>query len=518
MHVKLPPILLILTILPLKVFPKYNYWNIRAQLIHDDEARMIGSQILLTEAEEKVNQILMTHKLKEYDEGFDNPGVFAPGRHFFDARADIEKSEVFKLIQKMPKGGALHGHDTALVSNDFLYTLTFKENLYGCILNGRLKLLFSLNPKNDTCQWDLMSNLRDQDPNFDDFVRSQIILNKKATSINEIWENFNQVFETVTPLITHRPIFQEHFYQALEELYEDNVFYLEFRGTLPEVYELNGTTYGPLEITQLYLDVIEDFRTDHPKFIDARFIYAPLRKVEPETIADYIEDVKKLKNAFPDFVVGFDLVGQEDIGRPLSDFVEQLTQVPDDIKFYFHSAETNWHGSTTDMNLFDAIMLGTKRIGHGYGLIKHPLLMDIVKQRDIAIEVCPISNQVLMLVEDMRNHPATFLIAENYPVVISYDDPSFWGSKGLSYDFYMAYMGMASRNADLRLLKQLSRNSLTHSALIGKEKLAALDAWEKEWKNFIIELNKFSTNKASNLNFMAILSVFCIQLYYLFLS
>lgn len=39
-------------------------------------------------------------------------------------------------------------------------------------------------------------------------------------------------------------------------------------------------------------------------------------------------------------------------------------------------------------------MLGSKRIGHGYALSKHPLLLNIVKERDIAIEVNPISNQV----------------------------------------------------------------------------------------------------------------------------
>lgn len=50
-------------------------------------------------------------------------------------------------------------------------------------------------------------------------------------------------------------------------------------------------------------------------------------------------------------MIGFDLVGQEDLGRPLSDFARELLNLPTSLNFYFHSAETNWYGMETDRNI-----------------------------------------------------------------------------------------------------------------------------------------------------------------------
>lgn len=58
---------------------------------------------------------------------------------------------------------------------------------------------------------------------------------------------------------------------------------------------------------------------------------------------------------------------------------------------------SDFEGTPVDMNLFDAILLNTSRIGHGFAITKHPVVMEIIKQKNIAIEVCPISNQVNIL-------------------------------------------------------------------------------------------------------------------------
>lgn len=69
---------------------------------------------------------------------------------------------------------------------------------------------------------------------------------------------------------------------------------------------------------------------------------------------------------------GFDLVGHEDPLHPLiyyldplRRFVERQEEMGIRIPFIFHAGKTLGDGSPADMNLYDAILLGTKRIGHG---------------------------------------------------------------------------------------------------------------------------------------------------------
>ncbi|KAJ6643952.1 Adenosine deaminase 2, partial [Pseudolycoriella hygida] len=280
---------------------------------------------------------------------------------------------------------------------------------------------------------------------------------------------------------------KEYYKQALKEMLQDGVQYLELRVLLPPVYDLDGKIYSYVERIQLYVDGLNEFKAEHPDFIGSKFIFAPLKAVPEQTISEYIDIMTDLQRKFPEYIAGFDLVGQEDKAPYLVDLAEKLLQIPEDIQFFYHAGETNWFGSI-DENLVDAIMLGSKRIGHGYALSKHPLLLKMVKERGIAVEINPISNQVLKLVDDIRNHPAAVYFSQNIPLIISSDDPSFWGASPLSHDFYMAFLGIASKRSDLRTLKKLATNSIKYSSLNKQEKEIAFSKWQAKWDRFIEEV------------------------------
>ena len=54
---------------------------------------------------------------------------------------------------------------------------------------------------------------------------------------------------------------------------------------------------------------------------------------------------------------------------------------------------------TTDENIADALLLNASRIGHGYAILKHPELMRKARTDDVPLEVNPISNQVLIILQ-----------------------------------------------------------------------------------------------------------------------
>lgn len=171
---------------------------------------------------------------------------------------------------------------------------------------------------------------------------------------------------------------------------------------------------------------------------------------------------------YPDLFSGYDLVAQEDLGRPLSDLAPELIWFQEQVQahnvslpFFFHAGETLGDGNSTDSNLFDAILFDTRRIGHGFSLYKHPKLMEEVIDKRIMVEVCPISNEVLRLATDVLHHPIPAMIAHGVATAISNDDPSIMGQDepGLSFDFYQAIQ--AYDNLGLGGLVRFLSSSLT---------------------------------------------------------
>lgn len=474
--------------------PLTNYTSLRNKILEHDLQLMIGANLILNDVEKIANEVLMKAKKEELYIGFKDPYQFAPSRNFLEVKKNIERSKVFQLIRGMPKGATLHVHDTALVSSNYTYhNITFRDNLYVCIDKDVVHLRFFLLP-DKSCNWELLKKVR-EDPVRGEMVNNMIKARMTMecndpiiaySDVNKAWNKFTDIFEFINSLLTYKPVYEDYYLQALKELYEDNVMYLEIRSTLPTLYDLNGIKYKPEDVVGVYETLTRRFKEDHPDFVGAKLIYAPARSVDRKGVEYYIKTLKKLKKMYPNFVAGFDLVGQEDLGHTLEYFADLLKDIGQyNISFFFHAGETNWLGTSTDENLVDAILLNTRRIGHGYALASHPFLLELARKMDIAIEINPISNQVLKLVDDLRNHQAKILFSKGYPLVISNDDPGLWGSRALSYDFYEAFMALMSTHADLRSLKQLARNSLSYSSLNNCEKKEALNIWEKKWHIFI---------------------------------
>jgi adenosine deaminase CECR1 len=105
-----------------------------------------------------------------------------------------------------------------------------------------------------------------------------------------------------------------------------------------------------------------------------------------------------------------------------------------------------------------------------------------VIEHGMAVELCPISNQLLRLMQDLRLHPAIGYMSRGIECVLGSDDPAIFGNDGLTYDFWEAYFAWG---IDLRAVKRLAENSLLYSALGVQERNAALFAWNQQWDAWI---------------------------------
>lgn len=473
--------------------------NKRNSILRHEALLALGGNSTLTDKENAVNNCLMQYKFKEIDYAFDNPQYFNFSHHYFSYKEKVRDSKVYQIIKDMPKGAALHIHDMGILSPDYLMNITYMDHLYVCFQKDLVQLKFADKTPKTSCsnRWELMSEARKSATNitsFDARIRKLFTLvvedpDKTYPSITESWAAFMKYFETVGLMLSYRPVWEQYFYDALKLFKEHNIMYVEVRSVLPSLYELDGTAYDPLVTAKAYNKVIKRFVKDNPDFFGAKLIYAPPRNVGRVQLDEYLELAKRIKQDMPETFAGFDLVGQEDLGSPLIEFVPQLTAAAKDFNYFFHAGETDWYGTLTDENLVDAILLGAKRLGHAYALPKHPLLIKEVIEKNIGLEVNVISNTVLSLVRDVRNHPLSTFIALGLPAVLSSDDPGVWEADPISEDYYVAFVGVASRLSDLRLLKALALNSLKYSALNSQDKLNAIKRFDLQWNVFVDKFN-----------------------------
>jgi adenosine deaminase len=116
--------------------------------------------------------------------------------------------------------------------------------------------------------------------------------------------------------------------------------------------------------------------------------------------------------------------------------------------------------------------LPIQRIGHGVQVIHSPDTLNLLKERNIALELCPSSNIKLGLFKDFNDHPFPTLLASGLQVSLNSDDPPFM-STTLAQEYERvqkayAYNDNTMTNITKMAIQSAFLDEATRTRLLGK--------------------------------------------------
>ena len=183
-------------------------------------------------------------------------------------------------------------------------------------------------------------------------------------------------------------------------------------------------------LVQDFKRIVRAHQEEYPSFIGARLVFVAIKKrdtggedSDTPALAEALERLVPLKRRHPEWIAGVDLVGEEDVSEPLSNYAEALLRVRRkaeaegvDLPFLVHAGESYLPSNHA---LVDAFLLGAERVGHGLMLPRHPALMAQAAAAGVpAVEVCPISNQVLGYVPNLMDHPGLVMMRNGVKITL----------------------------------------------------------------------------------------------------
>ena len=185
------------------------------------------------------------------------------------------------------------------------------------------------------------------------------------------------------------------------------------------------------------------------------------RILDLKTVASVTDFAIENKDTF----LALDLADNEDgfEPRPFAPFFEKAKTAG--MRITIHTGESP--SPQAQQWIRDSIeILGAERIGHGIQAIHSPETTELLKKKNIPLEVCPYSNYLIQAFKAYESHPLKKLYDLGVPITLNSDDPGMFGSV-LSDDYSIAQRYHHFQLSDFQKVNQIAYQ---HSFLSEKEK------------------------------------------------
>lgn len=256
------------------------------------------------------------------------------------------------------------------------------------------------------------------------------------------FQRFLEKFQLLRRFYTTREAVQRVAYEAVIDAAFDNVRYLELRFNPAALAQAQGFSFE--EVTEWVADSVNRAQTDAG--ITVKLLCTVVRH---ETLRN-AEAIIAVALAFRHRgVVGVDLAGDEMLhpALPFASIFRRAAAAG--LGITIHAGEA---GSAE--NVREAVeQLSAQRIGHGIRAIEDSTVVQLLRQRGIALEVCPTSNLQTGAMSNFGHHPLRDLYQLGVAVTLNTDDPSV-SDTTLTDEYLVAVKGMGLGLRDLRVFNR----------------------------------------------------------------
>jgi adenosine deaminase CECR1 len=278
------------------------------------EACAIVSQIRFEE-----QQTLWT---KEYEDSLltEHVDVF-PGMMFSLAKERMEKSKLWKIVQKMPKGTLLHCHLEAMLDLDWALEESFNTEGVCIIADGPIttnqerrktgfSFVYSKVAKEDVSIWSENYSANTPVPinaaaaafpdnaktGFIEWIRSRVTITASEhlshhEGPNEVWRKFMSCFPILGSIMYYEPIFRKFIRRLCKQLLDDGVYWVDMRSAFYTPYRSAGKENWDEDWFNMLLHMEEEIeafkKTDEGKdFWGARMIWTTIRQFNTKQVVE----------------------------------------------------------------------------------------------------------------------------------------------------------------------------------------------------------------------------------------
>lgn len=479
---------------------KSSFEEARAKLITMDQLAHSDSHLSLTTEEMSVAVHLELLK-DETRQIFLSRGLHPAAASFVSNKGLLVDNPLYDFVKTIPKGVLQHIHSTTTCDPAWaVEKAQSEEDCYvywrddGREVRGKLrfynreKLPEGYLPADSVPAGELYQLLTLRSDNHCSSPRIE-------TALAECYERMRW-------FTTYEPVFEDYYTQAFLSMIKDNIQGAELRFDMQDLlYDLKGKRFDPLHmIKKLQSAHLAATRVGRDESFTLKIILSTQRSENKLELIEYLRKAFELKKNFPRFIAGYDISGNNNWPKhfrsfnELKDNIANIRQIENEFSItmplFFHDNE---NFSAKDKGLYDAVLLECNRMGMSLNLFKFPELEKVVRQREMHVEVLPVSNQAKGYVPDLRIHPATGYFNKGISCTISSGDPGLFGYSGVSPDFWAAIVAW---DLGLREVKQIIINSYASASFDGSisdtysEKGVAYRHWLALWDTFINNFKK----------------------------